>query len=122
MSGRAKPRTRASSQRKDTFSGSGGRRSRLASGARSAVSAAADGDELQRVLASMPLRVWRTDEVTPLGQHPNDPGAPRDRAAGDRPSGTEFLTVFTVPVPHGTPGRSRGRGHARRGAQRASAR
>src|SRR3954451_786544 len=27
--------------------------------------AAADDDELERVLASMPLRVWRTDEVTP---------------------------------------------------------
>ncbi|MGC2005015.1 muconolactone Delta-isomerase family protein [Trebonia sp.] len=65
--------------------------------------AAADGDELQRVLASMPLRVWRTDEVTPLGPHPNDPGAPRDRAAGDRPSGTESLTVFTVVFPDGTP-------------------
>jgi muconolactone D-isomerase len=36
--------------------------------------AAADGDELERVLASMPLRVWRTDEVTPLSPHPNDPG------------------------------------------------
>jgi len=36
--------------------------------------AAADGDELERVLASMPLRVWRTDEVTPLTPHPNDPG------------------------------------------------
>jgi len=36
--------------------------------------AAADGDELQEVLASMPLRVWRTDEVTPLSPHPNDPG------------------------------------------------
>jgi muconolactone D-isomerase len=36
--------------------------------------AAADGDELERVLASMPLRVWRTDEVTPLSAHPNDPG------------------------------------------------
>jgi muconolactone D-isomerase len=35
--------------------------------------AAADGDELERVLASMPLRVWRTDEVTPLSPHPNDP-------------------------------------------------
>jgi muconolactone delta-isomerase len=65
--------------------------------------AAADGDELQRVLASMPLRVWRTDEVTPLGPHANDPGAPRDLAAGDRPSGTESLTVFTVVFPDGTP-------------------
>ena len=35
--------------------------------------AADDGDELERVLASMPLRVWRTDEVTPLSRHPNDP-------------------------------------------------
>ena len=37
--------------------------------------AADDGDELERVLASMPLRVWRTDEVTPLTQHPSDPAA-----------------------------------------------
>jgi muconolactone D-isomerase len=37
--------------------------------------AAADDDELERVLASMPLRVWRTDEVTPLTPHPNDPGS-----------------------------------------------
>jgi muconolactone delta-isomerase len=65
--------------------------------------AAADGDELERVLASMPLRVWRTDEVTALGPHPNDPGAPRDRAAGERPPGTEYLTVFTVVFPDGTP-------------------
>jgi muconolactone delta-isomerase len=65
--------------------------------------AAADGDELERVLASMPLRVWRTDEVTALGPHPNDPGAPRDRAAGERPPGTEYLTVFTVVIPDGTP-------------------
>jgi muconolactone delta-isomerase len=37
--------------------------------------AAADDDELEQVLASMPLRVWRTDEVTPLSPHPNDPGS-----------------------------------------------
>jgi muconolactone D-isomerase len=35
--------------------------------------AAGDGVELETVLASMPLRVWRTDEVTPLSPHPNDP-------------------------------------------------
>lgn len=35
--------------------------------------AAADGDELAAVLKSMPLRVWRSDEVTPLSPHPNDP-------------------------------------------------
>src|SRR4051812_35530399 len=37
--------------------------------------AAADDDELERVLSSMPLRVWRTDEVMPLQPHPNDPAA-----------------------------------------------
>lgn len=34
---------------------------------------AADDDEPERVLASMPLRVWRTDQVMPLHPHPNDP-------------------------------------------------
>jgi muconolactone delta-isomerase len=59
--------------------------------------AADDGDELERVLASMPLRVWRTDEVTPLSRHPNDP------ALQASPGATEFLTSFTVTVPQGTP-------------------
>jgi muconolactone D-isomerase len=36
---------------------------------------AADADQLEAVLASMPLRVWRTDEVTPLSPHPSDPAA-----------------------------------------------
>ena len=35
--------------------------------------AASDAGELDRVLASMPLRIWRTDEVTPLSPHPSDP-------------------------------------------------
>jgi muconolactone D-isomerase len=35
--------------------------------------AADDEGQLQEVLASMPLHVWRTDEVTPLSTHPNDP-------------------------------------------------
>jgi muconolactone D-isomerase len=34
----------------------------------------ADAAQLEQVLASMPLRVWRTDEVTPLAPHPSDPG------------------------------------------------
>jgi muconolactone D-isomerase len=34
---------------------------------------AADRTELDAVLASMPLHVWRTDDVTPLSPHPNDP-------------------------------------------------
>jgi muconolactone delta-isomerase len=60
--------------------------------------AAEDGDQLEAVLASMPLRVWRTDDVTPLSPHPNDPGRP----TGPR-QGTEFLTTFTITVPDGTP-------------------
>lgn len=39
--------------------------------------AAADGGQLEEVLASMPLHVWRTDEVTPLSPHPNDPALAR---------------------------------------------
>jgi muconolactone D-isomerase len=35
--------------------------------------AAADDGELTGVLTSMPLRVWRTDEATPLTPHPSDP-------------------------------------------------
>ena len=35
--------------------------------------AADDDAQLEEVLASMPLRVWRVDQVTPLSPHPNDP-------------------------------------------------
>src|ERR1700726_3582655 len=35
---------------------------------------AADATELESVLSSMPLRVWRHDTVTPLTEHPSDPG------------------------------------------------
>lgn len=61
---------------------------------------AADGDrQLEEVLASMPLRVWRSDEVTRLRPHPNDPG----RDALTNGSATEFLTTFVSAVPAGTP-------------------
>jgi muconolactone delta-isomerase len=59
--------------------------------------AADDAAQLEEVLASMPLRVWRTDEVTPLSPHPNDPALP------PRPGATEFLTTFTITIPAGTP-------------------
>jgi muconolactone delta-isomerase len=35
-----------------------------------------DADQLETVLASMPLRAWRHDTVTPLSPHPSDPGQP----------------------------------------------
>src|ERR1700733_9732088 len=65
--------------------------------------AAAGGAELEEVLASMPLRVWRTDEVTPLSPHPNDP--PRGPASSPVPA-TEFLVTFTLAVPPGTAGQT----------------
>ena len=63
--------------------------------------AADDEIDLEKNLASMPLRVWRTDDVTPLSHHPNDPG-PQPSAPGSW-SGTEFLTTFTLGIPPGTP-------------------
>jgi muconolactone delta-isomerase len=60
--------------------------------------AADDDGQLEEVLTSMPLRVWRTDKVTPLSPHPNDPALPAKGGA------TEFLTTFTVSIPAGTPG------------------
>jgi muconolactone delta-isomerase len=66
---------------------------------------AADDGQLQEVLTSMPLRVWRTDEPTPLAPHPNDPvgwQAPAGLSA-QHPGTTEFLTTFTVSAPAGTP-------------------
>lgn len=61
--------------------------------------AASNSGELENVLASMPLRIWRTDEVTSLSPHPNDPGAALHPA---RP-GHEYLTTFTESVAAGTP-------------------
>jgi len=54
---------------------------------------AADERELESVLTSMPLRIWRTDQVLPLAPHPND--VVNSRAA----NGKEFLTRFTVTIP-----------------------
>jgi muconolactone delta-isomerase len=63
--------------------------------------AAGDADRLEEILASMPLRVWRTDDVTPLSPHPNDPGRP----TGPRQA-TEFLTTSATAVPEGLPDRA----------------
>jgi muconolactone delta-isomerase len=54
---------------------------------------ATDEVELEKLLSSMPLRVWRSDQVDALSPHPNDPiGTPATGAA-------EFLTTFTVTIP-----------------------
>jgi muconolactone D-isomerase len=34
-----------------------------------------DEDQLQEILATMPLHVWMTVVVTPLTPHPSDPGS-----------------------------------------------
>jgi muconolactone delta-isomerase len=67
--------------------------------------AADDDAQLENVLASMPLRVWRTDQVTPLSPHPNDPDQQAHEPGSHAPAagGSEFLTTFTVTVPDGTP-------------------
>ena len=62
---------------------------------------AADRTELEAVLRSMPLRVWRTDDMVPLRPHPNDPGRDAARPGSPTPKdgSTEFLTTFTATVP-----------------------
>ena len=60
--------------------------------------AAPNDAELEEVLESMPLRVWRSDDVTPLMPHANDP----DPNAGTGPRRAEFLTTFVTTVPAGT--------------------
>ena len=57
---------------------------------------AGDADELERTLAAMPLRVWRTDEVTPLGVHANDPGPGAVEVVADW---TEYLVTLVVGEP-----------------------
>jgi muconolactone delta-isomerase len=67
--------------------------------------AAAGAADLERVLASMPLRIWRRDEVEELTSHPNDPApmpsSTRFPEHGD--ASAEFLVTFTPAVPEGTP-------------------
>jgi muconolactone delta-isomerase len=66
--------------------------------------AADDAAQLEEVLASMPLRVWRTDEVTPLSPHPNDPAASQPGGPIANITGVvEFLVEFDVTIPDGTP-------------------
>lgn len=60
----------------------------------------ADGPEdLEQTLASMPLRVWRTDEPVALAAHADDPGSGTvPLAANDG----EYLVTFIVRIPVNT--------------------
>ena len=58
-----------------------------------------DADQLEEVLSSMPLRIWRHDDVMPLEPHPNDPASPTPLDAG----ATEYFTIFKLTIPEGTP-------------------
>jgi muconolactone delta-isomerase len=53
----------------------------------------------------MPLRLWRSDEVTPLSAHPNDPGrqTSTSHSAPTERQGSEFFVTFTLEIPAGTP-------------------
>ena len=46
------------------------------------------------------LRIWRTDDVTALAAHPNDPAGRAEHGPGQA---TEFLTTINVSVPRGVP-------------------
>ena len=68
---------------------------------------AADANQLEMVLAGMPLRIWRSDEVTPLAPHPNDPAmrartGVNDRALSAGTGDPEFLTFFSIVIPDRT--------------------
>jgi muconolactone delta-isomerase len=85
---------------------------------------AADADQLEKVLAGMPLRVWRSDEVTPLAPHPNDPAMRARTGVNDRSLSTgtgdpEFLTFFSIVIPDGTTARAVADADAREAEQAA---
>jgi len=68
--------------------------------------AAADRGELEQILSSMPLRVWRSDQITELARHPNDPVPSAQRqpqpGAGETPA-AEFLNSFLAVIPDDAP-------------------
>ena len=56
----------------------------------------------------MPLRVWRTDEVTPLTPHADDPTPipTQDHKTLHDESAVEFLTAIVIAVPSGSTDRT----------------
>jgi muconolactone delta-isomerase len=61
---------------------------------------APNDDSLEQALASMPLRIWRSDEPLRLSAHPNDPAVAGTVPVGR--AGSEFLISMSVSVPPGT--------------------
>jgi muconolactone delta-isomerase len=61
--------------------------------------AVGDADQLQQILASMPLKIWRTDQVMSLAPDLEEP-CPSTRPGQ---SGAEFLATFVVMIPDGAP-------------------
>jgi muconolactone delta-isomerase len=70
---------------------------------------------LDAVVLSMPLRVWRSDEVVPLSPLPNDPAWHAKPSGSSAPAipGSEFFTTFTLTIPPGTPTDAVDRANAR---------
>lgn len=68
--------------------------------------AAANRADLERILAGMPLRIWRSDEVIELAHHENDPPGPNQQPAlpARDQTGLEFFTFFITAIPDGTAG------------------
>lgn len=64
--------------------------------------AADDEHQLEEVLASMPLRVWRSDEVTALATYPDDPAGRTASVEQGAGRAMEFLTTITVTAPQTT--------------------
>jgi muconolactone delta-isomerase len=54
---------------------------------------AADAAELESVLSSMPLRVWRHDTVTPLTAHPSDPGSGDIKSSQASPNEADVMNA-----------------------------
>jgi muconolactone delta-isomerase len=65
--------------------------------------AAPNTAELKLILAGMPLKVWRTDEVKELTSHPNDPASTPspDPLSSGGATATEFLVLFIPDAPAG---------------------
>ena len=93
----ARPAPLASSPRKVTCFASGAHRCNLANGARSGSSPRTMPRSSRKCSPRCRCRVWRSDEVTPLSPHPNDPKPARTGGKG-----VEFMVRLEITAPEGT--------------------